>query len=266
MDHKELTAELNSESPILRGKMKGFPPWPGQRLIFVVEPPVDLKRPASKKSIQCIYFFGSKNFAWLEESSLKHYEANKEQLGKACKTAAFREAVDAIEYYISSNGDGDFAVNGTKETTEDLFDQLKNSTVEIVKPKKKKKSLTTSTLVNDKESTSEINSIEENGPNNKKLKFSDEYSTQILANHTGTPRKYQTLLDRPSSLIQPELPPIDVTSVSETLKEKNISPSKLKFGFLGLGNMGCGILKNLLNSGHTVTIWNRTPDKVLLVV
>lgn len=49
-----------------------------------------------------------KNFfsAWLEESSLKHYEANKEQLGKACKTAAFREAVDAIEYYISSNGDG----------------------------------------------------------------------------------------------------------------------------------------------------------------
>lgn len=59
-----------------------------------------------------------------------------------------------------------------------------------------------------------------------------------------------------------EVQPIDVSKVSETLKEKNISPSKLKFGFLGLGNMGSGILKNLLNSGHQVTIWNRTPEKV----
>lgn len=57
-------------------------------------------------------------------------------------------------------------------------------------------------------------------------------------------------------------PPLDVESVSQTLKQKNILPSALKFGFLGLGIMGSGIVKNLLNSGHTVIVWNRTPDKV----
>ena len=60
-------------------------------------------------------------------------------------------------------------------------------------------------------------------------------------------------------------PPLDVESVSQTLKEKNILPSALKFGFLGLGIMGSGIVKNLLNSGHSVIVWNRSPDKVGLI-
>ena len=55
---------------------------------------------------------------------------------------------------------------------------------------------------------------------------------------------------------------LDLESVSQTLKDKNILPSKLKFGFLGLGIMGSGIVKNLLNSGHKVIVWNRTTDKV----
>lgn len=57
-------------------------------------------------------------------------------------------------------------------------------------------------------------------------------------------------------------PPLDVETLSETLKEKNILPSTLKFGFLGLGIMGSGIVKNLINSGHSVIVWNRTQEKV----
>ena len=53
---------------------------------------------------------------------------------------------------------------------------------------------------------------------------------------------------------------LQVTS-SQILREKDIQPSKLSFGFLGLGIMGSGIVKNLLNSGHTVTVWNRTVEK-----
>ena len=49
--------------------------------------------------------------------------------------------------------------------------------------------------------------------------------------------------------------------VSETLQSKNIQPSSLRFGFLGLGLMGSGIVKNLINSGHSVTVWNRTEAK-----
>lgn len=58
-----------------------------------------------------------------------------------------------------------------------------------------------------------------------------------------------------------DLPEINMQAVSETLKSKNINPSPLRFGFLGLGIMGGGIVKNLLNSGHKVVVWNRTLEK-----
>ncbi|XP_037779467.1 putative oxidoreductase GLYR1 homolog [Penaeus monodon] len=58
-----------------------------------------------------------------------------------------------------------------------------------------------------------------------------------------------------------ETPPLDVGSVSQTLKDKKIEPSGLKFGFLGLGIIGSGIVKNLLNSGHSVMVWNRSSEK-----
>lgn len=55
---------------------------------------------------------------------------------------------------------------------------------------------------------------------------------------------------------------MDVNYVSSTLKSKNIQPDpNISFGFLGLGIMGSGIVKNLINSGHRVVVWNRTHNK-----
>jgi len=34
-----------------------------------------------------------------------------------------------------------------------------------------------------------------------------------------------------------------------------------KYGFLGLGIMGCPMASNLIKAGHEVVVWNRTPDK-----
>lgn len=59
-----------------------------------------------------------------------------------------------------------------------------------------------------------------------------------------------------------DTPPLDIGSVTQTLKDKKIEPSGLKFGFLGLGIIGSGIVKNLLNSGHSVMVWNRSSEKV----
>lgn len=59
-----------------------------------------------------------------------------------------------------------------------------------------------------------------------------------------------------------DTPPLDLENVSETLLEKNIQASQMTFGFLGLGIMGSGIVKNLINSGHKVVVWNRTAAKV----
>lgn len=52
---------------------------------------------------------------------------------------------------------------------------------------------------------------------------------------------------------------LDVGAVSA--KNRSIRASSLKFGFIGLGLMGQRLVKNLINSGHSVTIWNRTPGK-----
>lgn len=41
------------------------------------------------------------NSAWIEENNIKNYLEYKEQLIKSSKTAAFKEAVQKIEEYIS---------------------------------------------------------------------------------------------------------------------------------------------------------------------
>ena len=48
------------------------------------------------------------------------------------------------------------------------------------------------------------------------------------------------LLDRPAVLARPASPStaVDLVTSSQTLREKDIQPSKLNFGFLGLGIMG----------------------------
>jgi 3-hydroxyisobutyrate dehydrogenase-like beta-hydroxyacid dehydrogenase len=40
----------------------------------------------------------------------------------------------------------------------------------------------------------------------------------------------------------------------------------MKIGFLGLGTMGAPMANNLRKSGHTVTVWNRTPAKAEALV
>jgi 3-hydroxyisobutyrate dehydrogenase-like beta-hydroxyacid dehydrogenase len=35
----------------------------------------------------------------------------------------------------------------------------------------------------------------------------------------------------------------------------------MRIGFIGLGHMGLGIASNLVRAGHSVAVWNRSPDK-----
>ena len=52
--------------------------------------------------MQCVFFFGTNNYAWIPEESVKPYAENKEANIKLCKTASFKEAVEAIEDYIKN--------------------------------------------------------------------------------------------------------------------------------------------------------------------
>lgn len=71
----------------------------------------------------------------------------------------------------------------------------------------------------------------------------------------------RAVINRPDIFLKPETKELDVVTVTETLKSKNITASKKKFGFIGLGIMGSGIVKNLINSGHDVSVYNRTQEK-----
>ncbi|XP_013387400.1 glyoxylate/succinic semialdehyde reductase 1 isoform X2 [Lingula anatina] len=80
----------------------------------------------------------------------------------------------------------------------------------------------------------------QSGPSPKKIKL-------------GTPRK---------SPKKPRMPSVRIPSELTTRKpQKNIIPTPCKIGFLGLGIMGSGMVRNLLKSGHEVTVWNRTIEK-----
>lgn len=322
-------------------KMKGFSPWPGK----IVNPTKDVKRPAYKKPMQCVFFFGTDNYAWIPEDAIKPYEAFKEQLIKQYKSPMFRDAIEAIEDYIRNKPEVPIKTSDLPSIGEEIATIFPNGSNrsaphkdysrqpfqgktqmslsppspevnsvptkpseqnETAAPKEKKakkknaapkparvkrtssESSNTSSVSNKRVKTADKEHNDKNA--SKKTTSSNSsaatassaavapapataaaYSSSGTAspsgasaptsNH-GTPRKAaENILMRSAFVSRPITPPLDVEAISETLKRKNIKASCLKFGFLGLGIMGKGIVKNLLNSGHSVTVWNRTPSK-----
>lgn len=229
-------------------KMKGFPPWPGK----VVNPPDKIKTP-SKKNSHCIYFFGSENYAFIEDQNIKSFNKYKEQLMKSNKSGQFKNAVLQAQKYME-NGCQDQSEFRTNAEVE--FERLQQDMNHLERKKKvpgkvMKRSSNDTTHISVKKPRKSTNS--ESSPNSFR-------SHSPLTNHS--PAKHvSSLLDRPTQVNRPDTPPLDVENVSRTLKEKNIQPSTLKFGFMGLGVMGAGVVKNLLNSGHTVMVWNRSSEK-----
>lgn len=240
-------------------KMKGFSPWPG----VVVLPPVDVKRPAIKKAMHCVNFFGTKDFAWIEETSMKPYEEFKDTLTKDKKSKPMKVAIGEMEKYLQNRGDTPQSQTPNKCQDDDAeFDALisgKQSVKKSTKKESRKRNLSEdsgSTASGPSSSTSK----KRGRPAAKMAKDEDRDASPVTMS---SKKAVMGLLDRPSAQ-RPSSPVLamDLVTSSQTLREKDIQPSKLNFGFLGLGIMGAGMVKNLLNSGHNVTVWNRTTEKV----
>lgn len=212
------------------GKMKSFPPWPG----MIVEPPEDLVAKRTGTNSHCVYFFGSYNYSWLEEKFIKYYDEFKETYSTICKQSSFLEAVKEMEDYIESGKTGIPAIPE--------------------KPKRK-----TST-VNGNCST--ISHTESSGYKDflKKRKATSKPFTSSESFEKYPKRPRMSLIDRPPRY-DPEIAMTDVTKISQNLKDKNIIPTSMTIGFLGLGIMGSRVAKNILLSGHKLMVWNRTPSK-----
>lgn len=266
------------KNDLVWAKMKGFSPWPGK----ISDPPIGLgKAPKKSGGVQCIYFFGSKNYAWIDEANIKPYVPFREELNKTSRTVAFRDAVGEIEEYIRDPEKFEsehFNSNSTSVEDEfnklrdksDSFEETSSITTPIKKsPKKKEEKKLKSILVKHRTDTRETASLPAKrkressisntsvGGGRKRFLSDDHFATPSTSRKND---KVGSLLNRPI-VPRPEAYEISMDSYSENLKKREINPSKLKFGFLGLGIMGGAIVKNLIKSGHTVVVWNRTATK-----
>jgi len=253
-------------------KMKGFSPWPGK----VCMPPPDVKRPAIKKQMHCVNFFGTNDYAWIEEFSIKDYLEFKDQFVKSKQNKQMALAIEQIEKYLKTKDSG----SQSEENDAEEFDALIESEPKPEPKPKKTLKKTESRKREANDSDSSASGPSSTSPTKKaktatkaQLKEKKEEPSSSLNDRDPSPvpsysvkkssAAVSGLLDRPT-LARPASPSIgiDLVTSSQTLREKDIQPSKLTFGFLGLGIMGSGIVKNLLNSGHNVIVWNRTTDKV----
>jgi len=268
-------------------KMKGFSAWPGKIDI----PPEYLKRPTLKKMMHCVFFFGTYDYGWIPEQDLKPFKEFKDKLSS--KKKGVTRAIDEIEKYIAGGCKASSAsiaaegaetrptpkkTPGKKDSSKDsatddedadfdaLFSEKKtpvsasggakkrnkssNEGNEATKSKKKKVSSVKDEVLDEDSEEGDENT----GSNGESNHFNSRKSASSAVS---------SFLDRPYLNRPPPSSPtlIDMSATSKVLSEKDIQPSSLKFGFLGLGIMGSGIVKNLLNSGHSVTIWNRTLEK-----
>ncbi|KAH8410076.1 hypothetical protein KR009_005608 [Drosophila setifemur] len=112
---------------LIWAKMKGFTPWPG----MIVDPPLDLLAQQRRANTKCVFFFGSRNFAWIEESNIKPFEGPwKDELAKVSKPAAFRHAMTDIEKYIDNPTEVDEQINDScgvpNHATEADFDKIRD--------------------------------------------------------------------------------------------------------------------------------------------
>lgn len=103
------------------------------------------------------------------------------------------------------------------------------------------------------------NSIEMNSSLDFSSSVKKEYSSPVVPRPS---RAARAIIDRSLDVFsKPEVAELDIATITDTLKSKNITASTSKFGFIGLGIMGSGIVKNLINSGHDVCVYNRTQEK-----
>lgn len=244
-------------------KMKGFSAWPGK----IDLPTTGMKRPVMKKMMHCVFFFGTHDYAWIVDTDIKPYQEFKEKLNTK-KSASFQGAIAEIEEYIKT-GKWTPAAPAAPAPVPEEEDEEGDAEFDALfgdKPKKtpaktpKKRNIST-------DSDSKEGSTAKKARNSARKDNGNREASPPLTNHNSAKKSASSavanFLDRPT-LFQPASPglgDIASASASQTLKDKAIEPSKLNFGFLGLGIMGSGIVKNLLNSGHSVTVWNRTEEK-----
>jgi 3-hydroxyisobutyrate dehydrogenase-like beta-hydroxyacid dehydrogenase len=73
----------------------------------------------------------------------------------------------------------------------------------------------------------------------------------------GSPKQAERVSFSPRACVSSKSDKSDARRVFENLRWRD----EMKVGFIGLGNMGSGMARNLLKAGHSVTVYNRTRSR-----
>lgn len=238
--------------------MKGYMPWPGKIMV----PPAAAKR---KKNHHYVFFFGSEDHAWIPDQNIElHSESLVKKYGSK-KPGPYRKAVnDIIEHskQVKPNVNN-FHSSCSISKNHKILPMKK--TFSAKKPSLVKKSARKLTLSCDKSKKLNEHHMEFCSP-----KFLDGSSAQRISNIvepsgscsslTVTDTLQSECCSRPSTPnISPQVTDMPQSASSNltdsgvyNLTSQSEDLSKKKIGFLGLGNISQGILKNLQRTGHDI--------------
>lgn len=266
----ELTSSSDSKfkmNDLVWAKVKGFNYWPAK----IVENTKNIKYNRKIKNPHCVLFYYSKDYAVLSEDQIKPYEEYREQFSNIPKkTKAFLQAIEQIEQEFGElKGTSSTTTVSSTTPTPAPTPAISSNKTELFKTKKPAAS--PSTVARDysrtpfkkekrnfdslydsdrKKATVSTTSKTNSEDSKKKMKLtvasptsSTSYKPSVSVNCSASPKKETA----------PEMKMMNKSHKSE--------PSSLKFGFIGLGKMGKQLVTLLINSGHEITIWNRTPSK-----
>lgn len=246
-------------------KMKGFQPWPGK----IALPITSVKPPKLQKSQHFVYFFGTHNYAWILDENITPHSAEMLENAKNYKkkAAKLQSGIEEIESEMQL----DPPSSPGKESVDEPTTSTESPAVVPVKkvkstPKKatpnKKRSLANSLpsakkrKTKDPQPESEASASSMGDPSPSKVAIIPPYVDAVVANNSGI-----SIIDRPH-YPRPPTPPLVIDD--DMIAQKNVrktTAAPIRVGFLGLGMMGRGMVKNLLRTGHDVTLWNRSADK-----
>lgn len=83
------------------GQLGQYPPWPAK----IIHPPKELKKPRGKRWY-FVKFFGMEDHAWIELGHLRPYHAHKEEMVKKNRGRLFQQAVEDVEEFLGTLGQG----------------------------------------------------------------------------------------------------------------------------------------------------------------
>ncbi|GFT66090.1 putative oxidoreductase GLYR1 homolog, partial [Nephila pilipes] len=269
-------------------KMKGYPFWPAK----IQNPPNDTKSSTPKKPKHFVFFFGSKNCAWILDENIVPHSAEMLNNVSKKKSSSFVKAIDEI---IEASGSVASKLKDVKEdsakkdksalkstalqspekiakipSVKDNESSNKLPTVRIEKRgRKPKQKINEQKNENTNKKTPLKRSLQEDASNRlsppvqKLCKKSDGYSDLIpfAYNPIAVFQPLDDLSVKPGKNSELVPGPSFVSSQVVTKSPGGFIPTEKKIGLIGLGNMGQTLVKKLLDSGHNVSVWNRTPEK-----